>query len=77
MVNHHWTSDINLAASLHFLAARKSTFILEYCVSESPLRWEVARKKIEVDAEGCVPVPDGPGLGIELNEETIERYRVN
>ncbi len=77
VVNHHWTSDITLAASLHFLAARKSTFILEYCVSESPLRWEVTRKKIEIDAEGYVSVPDGPGLGIELNEETIERYRVN
>jgi len=77
VVNHHWTSDINLAASLHFLAARKSTFILEYCVAESPLRWDVTKKKMEIDAEGFVSVPDEPGLGIELNEKTIERYRVN
>ena len=77
VVNHHWTSDINLAASLHFLAARKSAFILEYCVAESPLRWEVTREKLGLDAEGYVHVPDGPGLGIELNEETMERYRVN
>jgi L-alanine-DL-glutamate epimerase-like enolase superfamily enzyme len=77
VVNHHWSSDINLAASLHFLAARKSTFILEYCVAESPIRWEVTRKKIEIDADGRAKVPEGPGLGIELNEETIERYRVN
>ena len=77
VVNHHWSSDINLAASLHFLASRKSTFILEYCVAESPLRWEVTKKKMELDAEGYVHVPEGPGLGIELNEETIERYRVD
>lgn len=77
VVNHHWASDINLAASLHFLAARKSTFILEYCVAESPLRWEVTRQKMEIDAGGCVSVPDGPGLGIELNEETVERYRID
>ncbi len=77
VVNHHWSSDINLAASLHFLASRKSTFILEYCVAESPLRWEVTREKMELDAEGYVHVPEGPGLGIELNEETIERYRVD
>ncbi len=77
VVNHHWSSDINLAASLHFLASRKSTFILEYCVAESPLRWEVTRKKMELDAEGYVHVPEGPGLGIELNEETVERYRVD
>jgi len=77
VVNHHWASDINLAASLHFLSARKSTFILEYCVADSPLRWEVTRKKIGIDAKGYVSVPDGPGLGIELNEETVARYRVD
>jgi L-alanine-DL-glutamate epimerase-like enolase superfamily enzyme len=77
VVNHHWSSDINLAASLHVLASRKSTFILEYCVAESPLRWEVTAKKIAIDAEGYVQAPEGPGLGIELNEETIERYRVD
>jgi L-alanine-DL-glutamate epimerase-like enolase superfamily enzyme len=26
--------------------------------------------------DGRVPVPDSPGLGIELNEEVLEKYRV-
>jgi L-alanine-DL-glutamate epimerase-like enolase superfamily enzyme len=26
--------------------------------------------------EGRVPVPSGPGLGIELDEEIVQRYRV-
>jgi L-alanine-DL-glutamate epimerase-like enolase superfamily enzyme len=26
--------------------------------------------------DGRVPVPDGPGLGIELDEEVLARYRV-
>jgi len=77
VVNHFWASDINLAASLHFLAARKSTFILEYCVAESPLRWDVTKQRFDIDAEGYVHIPDRPGLGIDLNEKTIERYRVN
>lgn len=76
VVNHFWTSDINLAAGLHFLASRESSFICEYCVEESPLRWNVTKQKIEIDADGFVHVPEGPGLGIDLNEETIKRFSV-
>jgi L-alanine-DL-glutamate epimerase-like enolase superfamily enzyme len=31
---------------------------------------------MEVDGDGFVHVPEGPGLGVDLDEETIERYRV-
>jgi L-alanine-DL-glutamate epimerase-like enolase superfamily enzyme len=27
-----------------------------------------------IDAEGYVKVPQGPGLGIELDEEKLKRY---
>ena len=27
-------------------------------------------------SEGCHTIPDGPGLGVEVNEEAIERFRV-
>ena len=76
VVNHFWASGINLAAGLHFLASRKSTFICEYCVEESPIRWDVTEQKMEIDAEGFVHVPEGPGLGIDLSEESIDRLRV-
>jgi len=26
--------------------------------------------------DGCVAVPEGPGLGVDLDEQVIERYRV-
>ena len=26
--------------------------------------------------DGAIPVPDGPGLGVEVDEETVARYRV-
>lgn len=75
-VNHHWTTDINLAAGLHFLASRQPTFICEYCVEDSPLRWGVTVSRLDIDADGYLTVPEGPGLGIELDEATIERFRV-
>lgn len=76
VVNHFYTSGINLAAGLHFLAARKSTFIFEYCVEETPIRWGVTKQRMEIDSEGFVHVPEGPGLGIDLNDDIIDNLRV-
>ncbi len=76
VVNHFYTTGINLAAGLHWLASRKTAFIFEYCVEETPLRWEVTKQKMEIDADGFVHVPGGPGLGVDLNEDTIDRYQV-
>jgi L-alanine-DL-glutamate epimerase-like enolase superfamily enzyme len=32
---------------------------------------------LTIDAEGYVHVTDKPGLGVELNEEIVERYRTS
>jgi len=74
-VNHSFTTDINIAASLHLLASIPNAPLLEFCAEESPLRTQLAREPIQV-LDGMVRVPEGPGLGVELNEEVIERYRV-
>jgi L-alanine-DL-glutamate epimerase-like enolase superfamily enzyme len=29
-----------------------------------------------VDPDGCVRVPEGPGLGVELNRDVLNRFRV-
>src|SRR5262245_39784501 len=76
VVNHSFKTGINLAASLHFLAAVPNAFILEYAISPSPLRDQLTQEQFPV-VEGHVAVPNGPGLGITLNEETIRRYRVD
>ncbi|MFC1542179.1 mandelate racemase/muconate lactonizing enzyme family protein, partial [Candidatus Latescibacterota bacterium] len=75
IVNHSFTTNINLAASLHFSAALKNAFILEYCVSPSPMRRNLTKQKFEA-VDGIVRVPEEPGLGVELDEEAIAKYRV-
>jgi L-rhamnonate dehydratase len=75
VVNHFYTNGIGLAACLHWLASCKSAFILEYCVEETPIRLELTKQKMPV-VDGYVNVPEEPGLGVDLNEEVIERYRV-
>ncbi len=75
VVNHSFKSGINIAASLHFLAAVPNSFIFEYCVSKSPLRQHLTKQTFNVK-DGMVKVPEEPGLGIELNEDIVNKYRV-
>ncbi|MBM3449739.1 MAG: hypothetical protein FJX78_01895 [Armatimonadetes bacterium] len=71
---HCWSTDVLVAATLHFIAAQPTCPYLEYCVLESPLRQQIIRQPIRAK-DGVVRVPEGPGLGIEYNEETIAKYR--
>ena len=75
IVNHSFKTGINLAASLHFVATAPTGFILEYPITPSPLRDQLTREKFPV-VDGMVNVPDEPGLGVTLDEETLNRYRV-
>ena len=74
-VPHLWSSDIIIAASLHLVASIPNALILEYCMADSPLRWELVANPPKYE-KGVVYVPEGPGLGIELNEDTLEKYRI-
>lgn len=75
VVNHSFKTGINLAASLHFLAAVPNAFILEYCVSQSLLRKTLTKQKFEI-VNGMAQVPQEPGLGIELDENVVKKYRI-
>jgi L-alanine-DL-glutamate epimerase-like enolase superfamily enzyme len=74
VINHFYSTGINLAAGLHWLSSRRSAFIFEYSMSPSPLRKELTTPIIGIDEEGFIHVHDGPGLGIELNDDMIEKY---
>ena len=75
VITHGYKTNIEIAANLHFLAAQPTVEPLEFSLSHSPLRWNTTREHFPVEEDGCVRVPQAPGLGVTLNEETIERYR--
>jgi len=75
VVNHFYSTPINLAAGLHWLPSRKSAFIFEYCVEDTPIRSQLIKQDLEA-VDGFVSVPEEPGLGIELNDDIVDRYRV-
>ncbi len=74
-VPHCFSTGINLAASLHWMAACEHGDLIEYCLRPSPLLRKLVRNLPPL-VDGRVPLPEGPGLGIELDEEIIEQFRV-
>jgi L-alanine-DL-glutamate epimerase-like enolase superfamily enzyme len=76
VITHGYKTNIEIAANLHFLANHWAEELLEFSTSKSPLRWETTREHLEVGADGKVAVPRVPGLGVHLNEQAIEKYRV-
>jgi D-galactarolactone cycloisomerase len=57
------------------MAAPPAVFELD--CSENPLRDAVVRSPFRLDtADGCIAVPEGPGLGIEVVREAVDEYRV-
>ena len=74
-VNHSYKTGVNIAASLHFVAALPNTHYFEYCVEQGALRQHLTRQRFPV-IDGEISVPEEPGLGVEFNEEVVARYRV-
>lgn len=81
VIPHMFGTAIRLAATLHLLAALPDSpralepfpTLLEYDMSENALRTELAREPIR-HREGIVDVPQGPGLGIEIDRDVLQRY---
>jgi len=73
---HCFSSGILLAASAHFLCAIPNSAMLEMDRNPNGLRTEIIYNPLMIDSEGLVNVSDAPGIGVELNENAIEKYRV-
>ncbi len=74
-VPHAWLTDLLKAASLHLNAYVMDSLYLEYNVSSASLLNNLCVEPIRM-VDGFVPVPDGPGLGVEVDGKLIEQYRV-
>lgn len=78
---HMWGTSIRLAATLHWQATipdeprtlNPEPSLLEFDMTENGLRTELAVEPIRA-VGGEVAVPQGPGLGIEIDREVLQRY---
>jgi D-galactarolactone cycloisomerase len=84
-VPHACNGAINLAATLQLLsivpglpgtasAALGVEPVLEHDFGENPLRSDLLVEPLR-PADGWIAIPDGPGLGVEVDEVVVARYR--
>jgi L-alanine-DL-glutamate epimerase-like enolase superfamily enzyme len=71
-----FASAVAIFANLHFIASIPNGELLELDQTPNPLREELVTKPLKIDDKGYVRLPEGPGLGLELNRETVEKYQV-
>jgi len=77
---HTWSNGIGLVANLHGALACGSDPWVE--VPYDPPVWAPARRDwllaepLEIAPDGTIHPPDGPGLGVELDLDRLERWRV-
>jgi len=72
---HAFSSAITLVASMHLLASIPNGLLLEFDQNPNALRAELLQEPISAE-DGFVKLPERPGLGVALDPEVIERYRV-
>ena len=75
VIPHSWSSDLLTAASLHLNAFLRRAVFIEFNTSQGPLSRELVREPLRMTG-GWLSVPEGPGLGVEVNEEAIRKYRI-
>lgn len=80
---HVWNSAVGLAAAVQFAASVSDyphtrnvpdPMMVEFDRSENPLRDEILQTPFDPSG-GTVDVPKAPGLGVEIDEAAVERYR--
>jgi len=78
IVPHCWKTGIGIAASAHLCTAASNAPFFEFLpsqLSESKLRRELVTDEITL-VNGRISLPDLPGLGVAINEDSLARYRV-
>ncbi|MCL5026229.1 MAG: mandelate racemase/muconate lactonizing enzyme family protein [Chloroflexi bacterium] len=77
-IPHTWGNGIGLAANLQVALSAANCPFFEYPYDPVSLPVEVnqwmLQEPLRVDKEGYINAPTGPGLGITLNDELIEKY---
>jgi D-galactarolactone cycloisomerase len=86
LVPHNWGTAIRTASTLHWMAVTPTLteglhappVTFEFDQTESPFRDAVVRQQIQPDpVDGMIPVPAGPGIGVEVVPEAVEEHRAS
>lgn len=77
LVPHSWLTHLLTGYSLQLIATLPRARFVEFNVSQSALTAGIARASFTLDADGMVPIPDTPGIGVEVDLAFVAAHRVN
>ena len=72
-IPHGWNTALGLAADLQLASASRNTDLVEY-LTGSPFIDDLVETKWRLDGDGMLAIPQGPGLGISLDLDAVERH---
>ncbi len=73
LVPHGWNTAVGVAADLALSAAMPVARWVEFQTGV-PYIEEILTQPFRIEADGLLPIPTGPGLGIELDWDAVKRY---
>jgi D-galactarolactone cycloisomerase len=83
MIPHNWGTAVRTASLLHLMATvapltealNPPPVLFELDCTENPFRDAVIKQPIKIEEDGCIPVSDVPGLGVEVVREAVNEFR--
>lgn len=72
-IPHGWNTTVGLASDLQIASAFAGTDLVEY-LTGSPFIDDLRAGGWRLDADGMLAIPDGPGLGIDLNLDALAEF---
>ncbi|HWE62562.1 MAG TPA: mandelate racemase/muconate lactonizing enzyme family protein [Chloroflexota bacterium] len=70
---HNWHNGVMTVAHAHYVAALPNPRVLELCMIQGPLQWEILAARPPI-RDGWIDVPQTAGLGVTLSENLEERF---
>jgi L-alanine-DL-glutamate epimerase-like enolase superfamily enzyme len=79
IVPHCWKTGISISATAHLAFVTDHCAFIEYLppqLCHERLRRELAQEELALNADGTIPLPSKPGLGVEVDWDAVKRYKV-
>jgi L-alanine-DL-glutamate epimerase-like enolase superfamily enzyme len=73
LIPHGWNTALGLAADLQLASALPDVDLVEY-LTGSPFVDNIASGGWKLNADGTLPIPDRPGLGVTIDMDAVARY---
>jgi len=70
---HNWHNGLMTMANAHAVAALPNPKVLELCMIQGPLQWQILQAKPTI-TDGWLEIPDKPGLGVDIPEGLEARF---